>query len=133
MIPDKVKYIVTHDVTAIARANNLLQNHGVDIPLGEHVIIAKQKNKLRGAISLYPDWRKIGRVTVGPVFADSPIILMRLGEAMEIELTRLGISFYYMFADAKDVKLQKAFEKLGLVFVGSDNNNDPWYRRDIYA
>ena len=131
MHPNKVNYIVTRNVNDIAFANALLQKNGIDTPLGEHVIIAKQGKKIRGAISLSPEWRKIDTVAVGPIYADSRIVYMRLGEAMEIELTRMGISHYYMCVDKEDLKLQKWLTSLGLVFIGKDKNDDLWYRRDL--
>ena len=131
MHPEKVKYFLSIDPADLKSATKLLQKRGIDIPFGEHLIVGKQGKKIRGAISLYPTWRDIGRVVVGPIYSDSPIVFLRLIEAMEAELTRMGMVSYYVFADVNDTKLQSLFENIGLVFVGDDNNNDPWYRRDM--
>ena len=131
MHPDKVKYLLTYDPSDLEMANKLIQKKGIDIPFGEHLIVGKQGKRIRGAISLYPTWRTLGRVVVGPIYSDHPIVFLRLIEAMESELTRMGMVSYYVFADVKDVKLQTLFENMGLTFVGKDNNEDSWYRRDM--
>ena len=131
MYPDKVKYSLSIDPADVKTATRYLKKRGIDIPFGEHLIVGKQGKKLRGAISLYPTWREIGRVVVGPIYSDSPIIFLRLIEAMESELTRMGMVSYYVFADYKDEKLKTLFKNMGLIFVGNDNNGDPWYRRDM--
>lgn len=127
----ETQYFIAADGKLRATANRLLKKRGVDMEFGRLLILAKKGKKIRGAISLYPDFEKMQAVVVGPVFAETPIILLRLGELMEAQLTSRGISTYYMIADAKDVKLAETFKKLGLSFVGKDENGDSWFRRTL--
>ena len=124
MTQQKTEYFITHDDKIRASVNKLLQKNGVDLEFGRLLIVAKKGKKLRGAISLYPNFEQANAVIVGPVFAETPIILLRLGELMESQLLSRGISTYYMFADKADVKLQETFKKIGLSFAGKDKNGD---------
>jgi len=129
MIPEKVKYKITHKTEDVLAANRFLKRNKVESVVGEHLIMAKQGNKIRGVFSLHPHWREFGSVVVGPLYADSHIVALRLAEVMEDALFKMGIKTYLCYTHS--VKFSKILPRLGFVEYAKDNQGHPWFRRDL--